>query len=178
MFFFSNRIFKCHARLIKLLANDDNIEIKGVHSHSGDARKKEKDKAIDKLKTLAKTSNETARALITDVCSTVDVIAAGILPRTSLMSRIVHRARAGDTISLNPTNLMELQIPESHTITAKGEKFLLYDSGPDNTRILLFATQKNIDILSQCEDIYMDGTFGIAPKLFEQLYTIHGIFFI
>lgn len=27
-----------------------------------------------------------------------------------------------------------------------------------------------------CERIFLDGTFNVAPKLFSQLYTIHGLY--
>lgn len=43
-------------------------------------------------------------------------------------------------------------------------------------RILVFATSKNLDLLSRSEDIYVDGTFKCAPIHFKQVFTIHGIF--
>lgn len=40
----------------------------------------------------------------------------------------------------------------------------------------MFSTNKNLDKLVDLSEIYADGTFSSAPLLFEQVYTIHGIF--
>jgi hypothetical protein len=42
-----------------------------------------------------------------------------------------------------------------------------------NNRILLFATQANIQRLSRASFWLMDGTFKTVPTVFRQLYTIH-----
>ena len=56
------------------------------------------------------------------------------------------------------------------------EHFLWDDSGrEDPDRILIFATQRNIDILNEIHDWYCDGTFSISPSLFRQVFTIHVI---
>ena len=60
-------------------------------------------------------------------------------------------------------------------ITAKEENFLLYDSGPDLTRILIFGTQKNCDMLTTSNIWLADGTFKTAPQLFAQVYKIHAL---
>ena len=41
--------------------------------------------------------------------------------------------------------------------------------------MLLFCTDDDLQRLSQCDTILMDGTFKSCPKLYSQLYTIHGI---
>jgi hypothetical protein len=57
--------------------------------------------------------------------------------------------------------------------TDKGEQFLLLDS-KDKDRILMFATRRNLDFLIKSQEWFVDGTFKIVPKLFYQLFTIHG----
>lgn len=51
-----------------------------------------------------------------------------------------------------------------------------YDSGPNDSenRILIFATDKNLEHMEKCEHWYADGTFKSSPSIFAQLYTIHG----
>ena len=44
-------------------------------------------------------------------------------------------------------------------VTAKGENFLLFDSGPGATRIIIFGTQQNVDILTSFQIWLADGTF-------------------
>jgi hypothetical protein len=41
--------------------------------------------------------------------------------------------------------------------------------------IYLYYNEDNINVLLQCEDEFVDGTFEYAPKHFMQLYTIHGL---
>ena len=54
------------------------------------------------------------------------------------------------------------------------KRFLLFDSGQgDELRIILFATDQALELLSQSRDWYGDGTFKVCPEIFFQVYTIH-----
>ena len=85
-----------------------------------------------------------------------------------------------DTLLLIPTTfLFSLQV------TMLNEPFLLFDSNrpsgvdsnessrKDPMRILVFATQKDIDLLKTCSEWFLDGTFSTSFEIFAQLYTIH-----
>jgi hypothetical protein len=53
--------------------------------------------------------------------------------------------------------------------------FLLYDNGTDATeRLLIFSTEEHLHLLGRSETLFMDGTFDVAPKIFAQLYVVHG----
>jgi hypothetical protein len=92
------------------------------------------------------------------------------------MKRTIQRARQQNNLPLaNPTSLTELELPERYTQTINGHPFLLYDSGPSNDRILLFSTQRNLDLMARCNHWYADGTFKASPHLFTQIYTIHAV---
>ena len=54
------------------------------------------------------------------------------------------------------------------------KKFLRYDSGllEDGRRIMIFATDEGLEIISNSTIIFLDGTFDIP--LFAQLVTLHG----
>ena len=53
-------------------------------------------------------------------------------------------------------------------------QFLLFDSGNgDDDRILIFATDQAVKLLSNSGEWYCDGTFSVCPHMFFQLYTIH-----
>ncbi|KAB0801582.1 hypothetical protein PPYR_02653 [Photinus pyralis] len=75
-----------------------------------------------------------------------------------------------------PATLEDLQIPERYRIyeSTPGniENFLLSDSGPGPQRILIFGRERNLQILENCDDYFVDGTFKIAPNLFHQVYVI------
>lgn len=59
-----------------------------------------------------------------------------------------------------------------HMITNESENFLLVND--PTTNIVIFSTKRNLEFLSSCSTIFLDGTFQSVPKLFEQLFTIHG----
>lgn len=55
------------------------------------------------------------------------------------------------------------------------QQFLLYDNGTDATeRILIFSTNEHLELLGRSDTLFMDGTFGVCPSLFQQLYVVHG----
>ena len=54
-------------------------------------------------------------------------------------------------------------------------RFLLYDNGRAAIRrIVVYASDVNLEVLCDSDGIFMDGNFKCAPKLFMQLYVIHG----
>lgn len=106
---------------------------------------------------------------------------AAILPSTAQLRQTINRVRKDDAAPKNPKKLSELIFTERYRETEKGETFILYDSFdiiPEDAdaghRLIIFGTQKNLDFLVRCDGLFMDGTFGIVPGLFFQLYTIHG----
>ena len=59
-------------------------------------------------------------------------------------------------------------------VTHSGERFLHFDSGPNDTKqTMLFNTLAGLDLLSGVDDWFCDGTFSTAPSVFFQIYTIH-----
>lgn len=98
------------------------------------------------------------------------------MPSTSSIKRTIQRTRQREgRAPPTPTNLRDLVIPDEFTKLLSGERFLLFDSGPSDDRILIFSTQRNLQLLVRCQHWYADGTFKCAPPLFNQLYTIHGV---
>lgn len=176
---FSRRsnVNNCHARLIKPInnANDENIQIRGEHIHAPDAREIEKKQTLTSIKNAAKIGRENARVLIASAVGNVTNATAAIMPTTKSMTRMVQRIRNKNRFPKNPRNLIELVLPNEFITTSKGDNFLLYDSGPNENRLLIFGTLSNLKFLSECNCIYMDGTFDVTPPLFKQVYTIHGI---
>lgn len=67
-------------------------------------------------------------------------------------------------------------IPEQYRYTNGGELFLQYDSGPSRlSRLLLFATSRDLDFVAGCSHWFCDGTFSVCTPVFAQLYTVHGV---
>ena len=65
---------------------------------------------------------------------------------------------------MQPTSLEQLALPPEYQQTAKGEQFLLYDSGPETQRILIFGTQRNLEMLRLSDFWHLqDGTSPLHP---------------
>ena len=96
------------------------------------------------------------------------------LPKLDSLKRTIQRQRI-QTAPVKPTTLEQLIIPEEFMRTSKAELFLLHDSGPEIQRILIFATQKNLDMMHFSRVWLADGTFKTAPLLFTQVYVIHAL---
>ena len=74
-----------------------------------------------------------------------------------------------------------LQIPEVYSFIRDPDnrtlKFLQFDSGEGvESRMLIFSTQKLLDILKEAGTIFADGTFKMAPTPFRQLYILRAEF--
>lgn len=105
----------------------------------------------------------------------MDSTVAAALPSLRSMTRMVNRVRSKENIIVNPRNLSELKL--ANILTEKDAPFLLYDNESADQRLVIFATKANLEILSNADRIFADGTFQVTPHLFNQLYTVHGTFF-
>ena len=96
------------------------------------------------------------------------------MPSIQTVRRTIRKARRRINQEPLPRNREELEIPEQYQRLENGELFLLYDSGVGvANRIIIFGTQRNLDMLDMYDQYFMDGTFKIVPDLFYQLYTVH-----
>lgn len=57
--------------------------------------------------------------------------------------------------------------------TNRDEDFLFINNHEKN--IVAFTSHANLKYLSECEILFVDGTFKSCPKMFYQLFTIHGV---
>ena len=67
-------------------------------------------------------------------------------------------------------------IPDQYKLTANGERFLLCDElRVRRERLLLYASDLQLDLLFDSQTVYMDATFSKAPPHFSQVFIIHAI---
>ena len=126
--------------------------------------------------------------------ATVSNLAAGSLqqlgreavpfaPTNEVLKRAAWKSRRNDQCKKLRLAEAGPAQPEYATLTnpvllevkVNDEGFLLCDSGPGPKRIVLFGCKSAVDVLATCKVWLSDGTFKTAPKLFEQVYTIHGM---
>lgn len=165
---------KCPCRLIK--DEKGQYTVKEEHRHAPLPAQVERSKILNNIKEKAKTDKIGARSLIADAIQGTCSQVSAQLPSISQISRTVNRVRNKGNISKVSKNSNTIELTEEFTITAKGDKFLLFDNENIEDRLLLFATKENLRILKLCDEISCDGTFDIVPNMFQQLYTIHGEF--
>ena len=121
------------------------------------------------IKGRAQDSSEHTRTIIQASTSAIDTEYAVALPSYRSRVRVIERQRNGET--LNPCNIKEVAIPVELQVTEKNDQFLAYESGPDEEdRVLIFATQTNLDILGTSQDWHTDRTFNVSPN-FSIRYT-------
>lgn len=164
--------------MLKPVNNDDSryYLLKSEHKHRPDVRKFGSKEVLTKVKNLAKTTTLEPNQIIMESMVNVQKATAASLPKPNTLRRQINRIRSDSEIPANPKELKDLVLTAGFCTTENGHQFLLYDSGQANAtkRILMFGTNDNLNFLKQCSEIYMDGTFSVAPPLFAQLYTIHG----
>lgn len=51
------------------------------------------------------------------------------------------------------------------------ENMLLFNDR--NSNIVIFSTKKNLNYLTKCKTVFMDGTFSYCAKFFTQMFTMH-----
>lgn len=94
------------------------------------------------------------------------------LPTFQSSRSILYRQRSRLLPKL-PSTTNEIDLQDQWVQTSTGERFLLADDN-NGPRILVFATERNLQHLTNNTTLYGDGTFYTCPTLFTQLYTIHG----
>ncbi|KAF0985947.1 hypothetical protein HZS_368 [Henneguya salminicola] len=92
------------------------------------------------------------------------------------MQRNIQRIRQRINLPLSlPPDAAHLIIPEQYKISLRNENFLLYGGVEnDGERFILFATSRQLTILSRGSNIYFDSTFKSVPEIFYQMFVIQG----
>lgn len=101
------------------------------------------------------------------------------MSRYSALRRLIVNTRneTFPRLGPNPENLKDINLNQLLRVTEKGDPFLFYDLGKeDPNRILVFTTDRNLQLLNEIEHWHVDETFEIAPEIFYQIFNINGIF--
>lgn len=96
---------------------------------------------------------------------------AAVAAPLSLVERSLQRYKVRNRPPLPQTRLDLILQPE-HTVTTDGRRFLLIDDGQAD-RIVVYATDEQIQRLCHLRTWWMDGTFTSNPEIFAQLYTVN-----
>ena len=167
------RNYGCNAR-IKVL-DDTIVDAINDHVHAPAMNHVEALRLRHGIKRKAIESQETPQQIISSAMVDISDGAASIIPPMRTIRRCIRRYRQSVGIPHPiPLGSSEMDIPEGLKLTTHGEQFLLFDSGKgSSSRMLIYSTQTNLDLLHRSELWFADGTFKTVPEIFYQLYTIH-----
>ena len=146
-----------------------------THTHAADTAEASARLAVNTMVSSVSNGTESTRNVIRDAIEGCSENTLAALPSRRTLSRRIQRARR----KLNPTPPIPVQrngfdIPDQYSKLASGLRYLQYDSGADDAdRILIFASDDNLDLLIRHRHWLADGTFKCAPAVFYQLFTLH-----
>ncbi|CAF1109935.1 unnamed protein product [Brachionus calyciflorus] len=145
------------------------------HRHEPDLVKFELLERRRLIKERATNSNDKARKILSLLEKPYDNTVRVQIPSYSADRQVIQRVQKANKPNYpkEPDSLASIDIPDFLKISISNELFLYFDSGPEDCeRFFIFCTLKNLKLIEN-RDIFCDGTFKIAPKLFKQVYTFH-----
>ena len=97
------------------------------------------------------------------------------LPALHHIRRNIRLQRQANQQLPNPANRDDVpELPLKYQRSWAIEQFLIFESGQgDADRIFIFGTDQSLQLLSQSQNWFGDGTFKVCPQMFFQIYTIH-----
>ncbi|CAF1510134.1 unnamed protein product [Adineta ricciae] len=133
----------------------------------------------------ATASHDPPRRIIHQALLKINKTNGAAVPSYTSSQRTIERKQKRQDLPLpTPISFSDICIPDELRITNNGDRFLLYDNGDANHRVIILSSDNDLDCLSNSEHWHCDGTFKIrlmiiihieiCPKIFNQLYTIHG----
>ncbi len=106
----------------------------------------------------------------------VTVEVAGQMPAARTAKKMIQNVQRGEKgHGKEPQNLKDIEHIPDRYICLKNQRWLLKDTGKeDPERQLIFATDEGLHTLFTSTYVLGDGTFKTVPRMFLQLYTLHG----
>ena len=187
---------KCPGRIYTNLAMNEVVsESKAIkHNHLPNHKNIEIRRVKQKIKTAARETEESTAQIIHAALPELSKEALHIAPSQDAMARLIRRSRYKKSDRREePESFFDLVLQDDDKSTTNGEQFLLCDSAQDRVetegrRLIIFATQANLEFLAKAEHWHLDGTFKCRPKVLRligrgsQLYVImaptYGIIYV
>ena len=144
------------------------------HSHDANLERVEAAKIIASMKESAGTRRATPAQLYAYHTQYATAHIRAEIGHQDAVKRTIRREKAKH-LPKSPVSLSDLEVTGEWTTTGGVDKedFLIHDSGPESaSRILVFASQSALTHLASADKWYMDGTFDVAPLLFQQLCPV------
>lgn len=164
---------RCNGRVHYLI--DGGIRLITSHNHERDDDQNHCLVSLHLMRRLA-ARHPTMRPRDIHIAATVGLpeSARARLPTYESCRQVIHRIKNKIWAPIrNPKTFADIDIPPSYRVTLSGSDFVQFDTPlPDSGRIIGFATEAGLKLLSRSRIVGGDGTFKYVPKPFLQLYTL------
>ena len=98
---------------------------------------------------------------------------ANIIPTYKSMSHSLWNMKHAN-MPKNPVTTDDIELTnDKYVLTNDFKRYKLFDT-LDDQRMICYASDIGLDILSKSKEWHADGTFRCAPSKYAQLYLIHG----
>ena len=156
-----------------LTEDDDVVSENNQHNHPPNPQQLHVSQAIDKMKERVTTEATPVPQVYRDTLTEMHLNpstsgATANVPTLPSMKSSLYRKRR-ERLPPMPATIDDVSFDGDWALSLTKEQFLVQSE--DNIHV--FATEKNLYLLAQSEELYIDGTFKIAPRLFHQVLTVH-----
>ena len=165
---------ECKAK-IKLDEAGNFLERINNHTHAPSETKCETAKVRANTKIRATEIQDPAQVILGIALGGISEAAAINLPALHHIRRNIRLQRQVNQQLPIPANREDVpELPLQYQRSYANEQFLIFDSGQgDADRIFIFGTNQSLQLLSQSQNWFDDGTFKVCPQIFFQIYNIH-----
>ncbi|CAF1542048.1 unnamed protein product [Adineta ricciae] len=139
------------------------------HNHHGSAVNNEVRLFNDKLYSRAISTTESTQHVIDYSLNGVSDQMVARLPSFKHIKRNIQRQRLENDLPPIPHDTNFTMIPTSLTLTSKNDKFLQFDSGPGDNRLVIFASFNQLEILEQIFALLTDKRQLTYERLIDEL---------
>ena len=133
-----------------------------THNHSASAAHADIRLFQDKIRSRVMNNNESTQNVIDNCLRNVSDQMVARLPNFKYIKRNIQRQRQQNDLPQLPLDKNFNIIPAPLTTILRNDNFLQFDSGPDDNRLLIFASINQLEILESTEEILIDGTFKVC----------------
>ena len=161
---------KCPASLTTPLNVIDKVEQRNIHNHILSENDIPKIFLSNTIKDLAENTAYSTHAVYSLSTNNKQICELPIVNKRNCYKNILNSRKRNSIVVDNNRNLDDISVS-----TFRGEKFCLFDSVVNSEdRIVILATENNLNHLQNSSILIADGTFKECPKEFLQLYVLHG----
>lgn len=164
------RRLKCHG-IIHTDNGKASVRVISDHNHAVDQTSVEVTLCRNNMKTRATQSRDKPGVIYTEAVQGLSDGARATIASASIVKRSLRNCKTVHHPP-QPATLTDPTVDGEWATTGGVDRkpFLIHDNGAQSqSRMVMFATEKGLELLSRSATWFMDGNFSMAPSLFMQV---------